>query len=187
MSSSLKRGFLMRISVVVALAVAGFSVLHLAIRQRMSVHNVELRGLAQDYRQLAVTPVIGKRISYFPRAAKNIEYWCRPYSNGINGSFDIGENDFLDWAHSMGWQPKELRPTQLEPTFQVMHADGSEESLDFPKRCYFFKHQVVEKSGQFRRDFRMMYDRTRKRAYFTDSPGRRGPPVLVQRLSPAEK
>lgn len=176
MSSSLRRGFLIKAGVVLALAVLGFGVLLLAISQQMSTHNAEARGLAADYNQLAATPVIGERLGYFPRAAKNIEYWCRPHWNGINGSFDIGEKDYLDWAHTMGWQSKELRPTQLEPCIQVMHADGSDEYLDFPEKCYFYKHQAFKKPGQLCQDFKIMYDRSKKRAYFADSDGRTGPP-----------
>jgi hypothetical protein len=173
---SCSRRFLITTVAVSALAVGGLGVLALAISQQMSTHNAEVRGVAADYNQLAATPVIGERIGYFPRHAKNIEYWCRPYWNGINGSFDIGETEYLDWAHTMGWQPRELRPTELGPSIRVMHSDGTDEYVERPKDCYFYKYQTFEKPAQLSRDFQIVYDRTKQRAYFADSDGRTGPP-----------
>jgi hypothetical protein len=119
---------------------------------------------------------IGERIDYFPRLAKNIEYWCRPYWSGINGSFDIGEQEYLDWTYTMGWKPRELGPAELGPSILVMHNDGSEEYIERSKLCYVYKYQTFKKPGQLSRDFQILYDRTRKYAYFADSDGRAGPP-----------
>jgi hypothetical protein len=159
-----------------ALAVFGIVVLAVARSRQMSLQNVEVRGFAADYIQLAATPVIGERVVYFPRLARNIEYWCRPYARGINGSFDIEEKDFLDWANTFGWQLRKLRPTELEPTILLMHRNGSQEYLDRPEDCYFYQCQTFKKPFHQSRDFEIVYDKTKKRVYFDDTDGRTGPP-----------
>jgi hypothetical protein len=177
MSHPLTRGVLVKSAIVVVLPLLAFVSIVLAISQQMSSHNVEVRGVAIDYEELGRTPVMNRRMRYFPQVAKNIEYWCRPYWNGINGSFDIGETDFLDWAYTMGWEPRVLTPTDLEPSIRIMHADGSDEYIQRPKNCFFYKYQSFKKPNVLCRYFQIVYDRTRGRAYFADWDGHAGPPV----------
>lgn len=176
MSSSPKRGVFLSTGIVLALIIVASVTVFLGISRQIAARNVEVRGQAADYDQLASTPVIGERIGYFPRAARNIEYWCRPFWTGINGSFDIGEDNFLDWAHTMGWHPRQLQPTELGPTIELMHVDSSREYIEVPKACLFYAHQTFDQSGNFSRDYQVIYDRARKRASFTDSGHFAGPP-----------
>ncbi len=164
--------------IVMAIALVVAACLPWLISQQAAARSKEVRGSASDYGHLAATPVIRERIAYFPHAAKNIEYWCRPYWNGICASFDIEEADFVDWALGMRWRLEELRPGVVHPLILLRRADGSDEYLAPVKNGYFLQYQVLEKGGRhLGRDFTIVYDKTTKRAYFTDSDGRTGPPA----------
>jgi hypothetical protein len=176
MTSFSSWGVFKTVGILLVLAVFAVSMAVFVISQQMATRSIEIRGVAADYGQLAATPVLRERLSYFPQAAKNIEYWCRPHNTGINGSFDIGESDFVEWARAMGWQLRELGPIEL-PHVQVTHPDGSEELLDRPDKCYVYKHQLFKGSGALRENYELVYDRTRRRAYFEDMNGHSGPPT----------
>jgi len=173
---STARSFLIKAALLAAMGVGGIGALLFSISKQMATHNIEARGFAADYNELATKPVIQERLDYFPRAAKNIEYWCRPYSNGLNGSFDISEAAFLEWVSAMGWQLRELHPTELGPSIRVMHPDGSDEYVQRPKNGCFYVHQTFERPGQLSRDFQILFDKIRNRVYFSDSDGRTGLP-----------
>lgn len=167
-----------RRSLIIAIcaSILALSVVAAGISIQMSARNTEVRGKAANYKRLATTPVIGERKAYFPKSATNIEYWCRPYWDGINGSFDISENEYLDWTRTMNWQAKDVRSTDVPPVIRIMRSDGLDEYIHPKPSWTVYTYQTFDKTGYILRDFNIIYDKTEKRAYFTDSDGRSGPP-----------
>ena len=113
-------------------SVAGAVLLGLIMRERV------VSGRAASYEELATIPAVKERLDYFPRRARNVEYWLMPRWNGISGSFDINVRQFMDWARQMGWNP--TKSSENLESVGVYHADGSF-SYVTPRSAYFYEKQ----------------------------------------------
>lgn len=123
-------------------------------------------GNANNFQQLKKVKVLGQYLEFFPQSGKNFYYWCR--RGNVSGVYEITEPEFKKWAGRKNWKLQEA--SGISETLEIPPSGTHDTFVQLTDGLYYHKQTIKQLEShreQIGYDFRIYFDRSKQKAYFS--------------------